>query len=399
MNAMASLGVILLFALLMGHLFKYLRLPEVTGYIFAGVLVGPGVLGWVNEENLSGLAVFSEVALGLILFSIGTVFDLRRLRESGPRLLKLVLIEAGGTALLVWFAMMVLGQPWRFSLILGITAMETAAATTMMVLREVNSTGPLTDTLISYIGINNVLTLLVFSVAVNAFSPAPQGSAGLAAFHAVYPVLWQLFGSLALGYLVGLLLSSWAVKVIEHGETLILLIGCVLLAVGTAILLDLSPLVTSLAVGATMANLSGQTIRTISVLTRTDPPFYAVFFVIAGADLNFGVLKTVGILAPAYVIARLISKLGVSRLAARRLGMPAEIQNTLGLTLLCQAGLAVGLTTVLRRTFPQTGAAISAVILAAVVIHEVIGPISTRFGLLRSGEAMPESAEALTLLE
>jgi Kef-type K+ transport system membrane component KefB len=203
MNELASLGLILLFALFAGHLVKFLRIPEATGYIAAGILVGPHVFGWVTHDNLETLAVFSEVALGLILFSIGSVFEFSRMRSSGRVMATITVIESALAASLVTGGMLLVGQPWPVALLLGAIAIETAAASTLMVMRECNSDGPLTDTLTGVIGMNNVLCLLAFS-AVAAGLELSGAWAGISDWYAiysvVYPLVWQIFGSIALGF-------------------------------------------------------------------------------------------------------------------------------------------------------------------------------------------------------
>ena len=131
MNELSSLGVILLLALLAGHLVKFLRIPEVTGYVLAGVAMGPSVMGWVSSENLAALQVLSEVALGLILFSIGSVFEFSRFARMGQRILYLTLAESLLAAALVTLGMLLAGQPWQVSLLLGAVAMATAPASTL----------------------------------------------------------------------------------------------------------------------------------------------------------------------------------------------------------------------------------------------------------------------------
>lgn len=390
MNSLTAIGAILLLALLAGHLVKAMRVPEVTGYILAGVAVGPFGLGLVSHENVVSLSVFSEVALGLILFSIGSVFDLSRFREFGSHVLSVTFIESTLAGGLVTAGMLVSGQPWQVAFLLGAIAIETAAASTLMVIRECDAAGPLTDTLTGIIAVNNILTLIAFSlVATSIDLHAAAGGVGgwSAAYRAIFPLIWQLAGSVALGFLVGLLLASWASHVTEHGELLILLAGCVLLCVGVASLLDLSPLVASLAVGATMVNLSGKSRGLFRALTRTDPPLYAIFFVIAGADLDLKLLGSLGVLGTVYVIGRASGKLVGARLGAVRSGATSEVRRFLGPAMLAQAGLAIGLIITTRERFPDLAPTITAVVLGAVTVFELIGPLATRMALTRSGEA------------
>ncbi len=402
MNELSSLGLILLFALLAGHLVKFVRIPEVTGYILAGVMVGPSVLGWVSHENLTALSIFSEVALGLILFSIGSVFEFSRLRSTGAGVLRVTLMESLLAGLLVTAGMLVFGERWEVALLLGVIAMETAAASTLMVIRECNASGPVSDTLVGVIGINNILCLSGFLVvaAVLDLSGMQAGGGVLRTlYESVYTLLWQLIGSVALGFLIGLLLSSWATRVIEHGEMIILLTGCVLLCVGAGMVLQLSTLIASLTVGATMVNLSTRSRRLFQALSRTDPPFYAIFFVIAGADLNLSLLGTLGVLGLVYVIARASGKFIGAKVGARRAGLSGPVQRLLGFGLFSQAGLAIGLTLVINRRYPEFGADVTTVVLAAVVVYEMIGPISARLAIDRSGESQPRKLEHLGVLD
>ena len=146
MNELTSLGLILLLALLAGHLVKVVRIPEVTGYLLAGVALGPSMLGWLSRENLLAMGVMSEVALGLILFSVGTVFEFGMLRRIGRRVVVLTMAESLLAAVIVTAGMLAVGQSWQIACLLGAIAIATAPASTLMVVRECDSAGPLTDT-------------------------------------------------------------------------------------------------------------------------------------------------------------------------------------------------------------------------------------------------------------
>ena len=401
MNSLASLGLILLIALLAGHVVKFIKVPEVTGYIFAGVLLGPSVLGWISHENVVTLGVFSEVALGLILFSIGSVFDFERVRRVGRAVFRVTLAESVGAATLVFLSMLVLGQPWQVALLLGAIAVETAAASTLMVMRELNAEGPLTETLLGLIGVNNILCLISFYLAASLIQIASSiGEPDLAKamYAAVFPLPWQLIGSAALGYLIGLVISTWAAKVVEHGETLILLVGAVLLSVGISEIFSLSSLIASLAVGATMVNLSSESRRLFDALSHSDPPFYAIFFVLAGAELNLSLLKTIGVLGAAYILCRATGKFVGARYGARWTVLDPMKRQWVGVAIFSQAGLAVGLTLTINRQFPEFGPAVTTIVLAAVAVFELIGPVSARFAIVRAGERQ-EQPPATGLLD
>lgn len=399
MNQLSSIAIILLLSLLAGHLVKFLRIPEVTGYILAGIIVGPSFLGWINEQNLTSLSVFSEIALALILFSIGSVFEVRLFRNIGRSVLRVTLFESLTVAILVTGATFFVGQSWQVATLLGVVAMETGAASTLMVLREYNASGPFSQTLTGVIAINNLICLGSFLLVTAILQLTSSiGSPGAGAYQILYTILWQLLGSAALGYLVGLLLSAWATRVVEHGETLILLIGCLLLCAGLSLVLDLSTLVVSLTLGATVANYSGHTGRLAQVQSRTDPPFYAVFFVIAGAHLHVGQLKSLGIVGIAYILARAIGKLGGGYLGSRTAQLPAEYHGRMGFALLAHAGLAIGLVLSLSRHIPKLGEHLAAIVLGAILVYEIVGPISVRKVLLKSGESRARTDEAMEVV-
>lgn len=390
MNELTSLGLILLLALLAGHLVRFARVPEVTGYILAGIALGPSVLGWVSQENLHALEILSEVALGLILFSVGTVFEMNRFARIGRRVLLLTLIESVLAAGLVAGAMLALGQSLAIAALLGAIAIATAPASTLMVIRETDSQGPLTDNLLGIIAVNNIYCIIAFSVVaagIDLSTALQQSEAFLGdLYKASFFLVWQLVGSVALGYLVGLTLALWSAKVTETGEMLILTSGSILLCVGTARVFELSPLVASMAVGATMVNISSRSLGLVEALQGTDPPFYAIFFVLAGADLDLSLVSSIGVLGVAYIAARALGKFAGARFGASWLGLDPNVSRYLGFALMAQAGLAVGLTLSVEARFAEIAPQITTVVLAAVAIHEVIGPISARFALVRAGE-------------
>jgi Kef-type K+ transport system membrane component KefB len=206
-------------------------------------------------------------------------------------------------------------------------------------------------------------------------------------YRSAFWFIWQLAGSAALGYLMGLLLAAWSTHVPERGERLILLAGALLFCVGLARTLRLSALVTSLAVGATMVNLSNRSRQMFAALSNTDPPFYAIFFVIAGAELDVGQIPAMGMLGLVYVLGRAAGKFGGARVAGHHLGLDSRVQRFLGFGLQAQAGLAVGLTLAVNSRYPQFAPVISTVVLSSVAVFEMIGPASTRFALIHSGEA------------
>jgi Kef-type K+ transport system membrane component KefB len=396
MNAILSVGLILLVALAAGHLAQRVRLPEVTGYLLMGALIGPAALDVVTHDNLEALQLLSEVALGLILFSIGTIFEASTFRPLGPRVAVITLAETAAAFMLVLTSMLLLGLPPAVAVLLGVIAMETAPATTLMVVREYHSRGPLTDTLLALLALNNMLVLTAFgivsAVLMLVTGPAPS------AYASIHTLVWGIFGSIALGVLAGLMLDWWGRRVESAGEVMTLAIGTVLLTVGAARALGLSPLFSSLAVGATIANAPAQTETLAEQLRRADPPLYAAFFVLAGAELPVSLLPQIGVTGLLYALMRSVGKVAGAAAAVRRMHMPAQVQRQLGWCLLSSSSLAIGLTIQVRQQFPEIGGRVTAVVLAAVIVFEIVGPILARTALMRAGEVGTDPQERAHLL-
>jgi Kef-type K+ transport system membrane component KefB len=394
LNDILSVGVVLVAALVAGHLAQLARVPEVTGYLLVGVAIGPAGLDLVSHENLSALGFLSEVALGLILFNIGSIFEAANFRQVGPGVIRVTLWEATLAFVLVWLGLTALGIAGPLALLLAVVAMETAPATTLMVLNEYDAKGPMTDRLLTLVALNNVYVLVTFGVvsaALGLVQPSDEGWL-MAVYRAVHGLGWSMFGSVALGSLLGVLTDALATRAKESGETMILSIGVVLIAVGASRWLALSPLIATLALGAVVANASRHGNRLLKGLGRADPPLYAAFFVLAGAELVPSAVLGLGAVGVAYVVARAIGKIAGARIGLRGEDVSPSVRRQLGLCLVSSSSLAVGLTIQIRSAFPAYAATVTGVVLAAVVIFEVVGPVLTRRALLLTGEAktMPD---------
>jgi Kef-type K+ transport system membrane component KefB len=389
MNEILSVGLILMAALLAGHLAQVVRVPEVTGYLLIGVLIGPASLDLISHENITTLGFLSEVALGLILFNIGSIFEASNFRQVGPGVVRVTAWEATLAFVLVCLVLRVSGMAWPLALLLGVVAMETAPATTLMVLNEYDARGPMTDRLLALVALNNMYVLVMFGVVTAGLTLFDSAGDGLllAGYRAIHGLLWTTVGSVALGALLGLLMDVWAARAKESGEAMILSIGAVLIAVGASRWLGLSPLISTLALGATVANASPQGDRLLRALGRVDPPLYAAFFVLAGAELMPSSVLGLGLIGIGYVVARTVGKIAGARIGLRGQHVSPVVRQQIGYCLVSSSSLAVGLTIQIRSAFAEYAAVVTGIVLAAVVIFEVAGPLLTRRALFKSGEA------------
>jgi Kef-type K+ transport system membrane component KefB len=397
MNEILSVGLILMAALLAGHIAQLARVPEVTGYLLVGVAIGPAALDLISHENLATLGFLSEVALGLILFNIGSIFEASNFRRVGRGVLRVTIWEATLAFVLVFLTLVTVGMTWPVALLLAVVAMETAPATTLMVLNEYDAKGPMTERLRALVALNNMYVLVAFgiiSAGLTFLQPSDDGWI-LNTYRIVHGLGWTIVGSIALGALIGVVTELLAARAKESGEALILAIGVVLVTVGASRWLGLSPLIATLALGATVANASEYGDRLLHGLGHADPPLYAAFFVLAGAELVPSSVLSLGIVGAGYVVARAVGKLAGARIALRREPVAPMVREQLGFCLISSSSLAVGLTIQIRTAFPAYAVTVTGIVLAAVVVFEVIGPLLTRRALVRTGEAktMPAPLE------
>jgi Kef-type K+ transport system membrane component KefB len=400
MNEVLSVGLILMAALTAGHLAQLIRLPEVTGYLGVGMLIGPSALDFITHDNVRALGILSEVALGLILFNIGSIFEASAFRKLGPGVIRITLWEASLAFVLVSSVLVAAGIDLPLAVLLGVVAMETAPATTLMVLNEYDAEGPMTERLLALVALNNTYVLVVFGI-VSALLTLMMPSAEtwmMTGYRAVHGLIWTIVGSIALGALVGVATDLWATRVKESGEAIILAAGVVLLTVGASRWLGLSPLIATLSLGAMVANGSRHGDQLLKALRRGDPPLYAAFFVLAGAELVPRSLLSLGIAGAAYTLARAAGKIVGTRIALRSQDVPPLVRQQLGYCLISSSSLAVGLTIQIRASFPQYAPTVTGIVLAAVLIFEIIGPLLLRRALVRTGEArtMPSPLDEAT---
>jgi Kef-type K+ transport system membrane component KefB/CBS domain-containing protein len=391
-------AVIFLGALAGGRLASLCRIPRVTGYLLFGLLAGPsfarivGVPPLISGEALVELRILADIALALILMNIGGLFQFEHLRRWKSRIALFSLSEifltfllvSGGTFLLNLTVvhksvpgLTLLQTSFFFAVFLGIIAVATAPAATLMVIREYEADGPVTSTVLTLVGLNNLVSVLGFAVIAHLLIRPEEG---------LVLLLIRMAGPIIIGVAGGLLMSIWAQRLELQSEHKLLLLGGATAVTALCRTLEIDPLLASLALGIALANSSPRWHRLTEALRQVDYLLYVVFFVLAGANLHIETLGHIGLLGVGYVAARTVGKLVGTTIGARLGAFGEREQAYVGLTLLAQAGVAIGLAHTLVRQWPAGGPLVETVVLGSVVVFELVGPLAVRHGLVRAGE-------------
>jgi Kef-type K+ transport system membrane component KefB/predicted transcriptional regulator len=378
-------GLLLAAALFLGRVFARFHLPQVTGYLLAGLVLGPSLASILHltplipGDQLQRLDFLTSLGLSLIMFSVGSHFSLHALRKYGHRLLVASLLEAGITFLLVFSAVVLLGAGVLPALFLGIMALNTAPGATQMVMRELRSEGELSELALILIGLNNLLGISLFVVAYQFLLGSGTS--------ATDSLAWQIGGPAAAGLACGLVISFWEQRLTREIERQIMLLGLMMLLIWASVVLRFNLLFSALAAGVTVINFSPHEKRIFNDIHRIDYPIYVLFFALAGTHLRLEALPSMGIVGLGYVVMRAAGKFFGNRIGAAAGRFSGTIRQNLGGAMLCQGAVAIGLAAIVARTWTDPrGQEIQNVILAAVLVFEVAGPILARLTLVRAGE-------------
>lgn len=388
---------------------QFFRLPSVTGYIVAGLLLGPSGFSLVTADTIgSNLEHFTQIALMLIAFGIGEHLDMKRLQHSIKSVGCIGLAETSGAFLLVGigtFFMALLtgvgGADWRIidlaalALLLGAVSVATAPAATLLVIRELKAAGPLTTILMAVVAVDDGLAIMMFGMAVSAARHL-VGIGGGSILTAFLASLIEIFGSLLLGIITGLLIDYIVNKLRRQSEMLTVGLALLLLCGEGARMFGLSPLLAGMAAGFTIVNRDFRDVRLFRALNAFEPPVYVLFFTLAGTQLHLSALALAGWLGLVYFFLRVLGKMIGAFVGARIAAAPTTVQYYLGYTLVPQAGVAIGLIFLIQGDPELTifSSIITPVVLAGVVISELVGPVSARYAIEKAGEAVGHGRES-----
>ena len=410
MSTLLSVSVALLAGLLMTRLFKPLKLPSVTAYLIAGVLIGPyclgalGIhgLGFGTMEDVNRLSLVSEVALGFIAFSIGNEFRLSELKKTGKQALIVGIFQALAATLLVDLALLAvhLAMPDKLTvpqlLTLGAIATATAPAATLMVVRQYKAKGPLTKLLLPIVALDDAVGLVVFAVCFGIAKTLVSGSVDLVSI-LVNPLI-EIVCSLLLGAVMGWILTQLEKMFNSNANRLNMTIAFVFLTASLAMMdfhvgpvhISFSSLLVCMMLGTVFCNICPLSHDLMEASDEWTSPLFAVFFVISGAELELSVFTDIAIvfIGIVYILFRSLGKYIGAFVSSKMAKCEPAICKYLGITLLPQAGVALGMCTTAMQLGEQ-GSLIRNITLFAILIYELFGPILTREALRAAGEIQP----------
>lgn len=406
-SVIIALGVILICGFLMTRLTKLLRLPNVTAYIITGILIGPFVINLIPQDFIKGTDFLSDIALAFIAFSAGEYFKISDLKKGGAKVIVITVFECFITFGIVFaICKFALGLSLPFSLVLGALGTATAPASTLMTIRQTKAKGHYVNTLLEVIALDNVLTLVLFSVCVSICVAMESGSAltfEQVGLPIIYNIICVIIG-FAFGFVLKFLISSKRTT----DNRLIIVVAVLLLFCGVCSLFKQSPLLGCLAIGMVYTNTAKNEEKLFAQVNYFIPPIMLIFFVRSGANLNFAsFIGESGVTAVplivvilVFVITRLAGKYGGTFLGSLATRMPAKTRNYLGFGLFPQASVAIGLATMGSRIFASAGleqeaTAFTTIVIAASVICEIIGPLCAKLGLYLSGSYGKETIDQL----
>jgi Kef-type K+ transport system membrane component KefB len=401
-HPLLTIGIILTVGYCAGKVANYFHLPRVTGYIFAGLALSPSVSGILDAEQIDPLFGFtSDMALSIIAYSVGGSLQMSRLRELGREILWITFAEGSMAFLATFLAVYVAGQflplagnpaedmVMSSALILGGLAVATAPATTMAVLHELRARGPLTTTLLGVVALDDALGIIIFSGALTVASQisgvnAGNGSPFLEGFSAIA-------GALVIGFAGGILFSFFLNAGRRAETNLRLTIGSVFLVSGLSATLSFSPFLANMMMGFTVINRVRHADDLFHQLDLIEETVYALFFCLAAAHFDISELKTSALLGIILLGSRFFGKIAGTYAGARISHTPPSVYRHLGITLLPQAGLSLGMLFLADPILPpEVFELLLSAMLASVIMNEIISPPLVKWALSRAGESHPD---------
>jgi NhaP-type Na+/H+ or K+/H+ antiporter len=388
MNTILCIGIILVGALIAEKIVNYIKVPAITSYILLGILLGPYALNITGEGLLESSELLSNIVLGFIAFHIGKNFSLRNFKSIGRSILSISIGETIGAWICVAAGVYYLAhQPFYIAILLGAIAPATAPTTTMMVIRQYRSKGKFTEILLGVVAIDDAWGIIIFSLSLSVAHVFQAGQfSELAMLFVTLKTVGEILLSMILGSTIAFLVSKVSVHLKRSETMLTFILGAILINTGLAMYFDFSPLLSNMFFGAMLVNIDKTAFRYFNSLSNADWPLYVMFYVVAGANLEIGLLSTLGLIGSVYIAFRAIGLFGGAYVGGVIAQTDKKITRYLGLALMPQAGVAIGLAMLAKVSFPDAGVLIFNTVIATTVVFEIFGPVATRYVLVKAGD-------------
>ncbi len=401
LDLLFKISIVIFTGIIGGRIANRFKLPNVSGYIIGGLIIGPSFFNVIKSGEAATFGIINEIALAAIAFSIGSEFLLKDIKKTGKDIMIITLAEVFGAIGLVFLiTFIIFRQPLEFSLVIASMSAATAPAGILMVIRELKARGPLVKTILPVVALDDAVGVMMFSIALS-IAKITSGVGTFSLFQLIWAPLYEILGSLVLGGIIGFILSYIAKKAKSREELLCIVLGFILLGNGLSTQLAFSGLLTCMMMGGVLVNLMQKPNRVFNLVSEFTPPINLLFFTIAGASLDISVLSKVGLLGFGYILARAGGKIAGATAGAKYVKSEPKVTKYLGMSLLTQGGISIGLSMIVARELPQYSEAIITIILFSVLIYEIAGPILAKIAIQGAGEEngalKPRSKESKTV--
>jgi Kef-type K+ transport system membrane component KefB len=406
-SGLTLLGVAIIVSFYMGRVARLVKLPSLIGYMIVGVILGPSVFHLFDGTSVEKFSFITEVALGFVAFSIGSELNMSSLRRLGKGIISIIIAESFGAFIVVTLAIYILTRDLPMSLIFGSMAPASAPAGTVAVIQEYKAKGSLTKTLYAVVGFDDGLAIIIFgfaaALAKNLLITEASGTSENV-LQALLEPAREIGLSILIGTVVGWLFFRIVRKLQSTRDILIVVFGFILLSTGLSTRWHLSLILTNMVVGFVLANARHESLlhRVSAPLSEIMPLLFVLFFCLAGANLQLSALPALGIVGIVYIFGRTAGLIGGARIGAIFGHVEDKVKKYVGLGILSQAGVAIGLSLIIKHYFIlldekyelphalKIGSSVLATITATCIFFEIIGPILTKIALKKAGEIPDE---------
>lgn len=420
-----GLAIILFTGLLFGKIAKKIKVPNVTGYLLGGLLIGPALLGLIfpefkgviGKEYIDALSIFASIELGFIAFSVGSEFKMSFMKQVGPMPVIIAFAESFFAVVFITVGLLIFQFPLYFALAMGAVGAATAPAATILVIRQYKAKGILAKTTMSVVALDDASALIFFGICMAVIRSIIKPNANIT-LTIIMPFI-EIIGSLLLGIISGFVLSFFIKFFKSKGNRMCLSVAMIFFNIAFCLLLQeyvsfgsgdsqvflsLSSLLSCMAMGAIFSNFSNSADETMEIVDRVTPPFVIIFFVLSGADLQLSSLTWIAVAAVAiYLVFRVAGKVIGTMVGAKVGKAPDIVKKYLGWGLLPQGGIAIGLSLIIMQEIPESvhpvfnGMLVRIVVICAVFISEIFGPILLKKALVKSGEIELPSKDVVAI--